>query len=479
MEAIMEKLKILADSAKYDVSCSSSGVGRQNNGKIGSAHASGICHSWGADGRCISLLKVLFTNKCAYDCEYCVNKRSNDFPRASFEPDELARLTIEFYRRNYIEGLFLSSAVEISPDYTAERILEALLLLRNKYGFAGYIHAKIIPGVSPEILHRIGFAADRLSVNIEMPSSESLKMFAPQKKPKAIFAPMRQITNSLIERNALAGPGTMFKGKNLNTEEHYLSSGKANDVVSGEPAERKNKIFAEQYAAKNTAISKRNKDFAPAGQTTQMIIGAGGETDRSILTTSENLYHTFKMKRVYYSAYIPVVNSPILPGKKTAPPLAREHRIYQADWLLRFYGFSVKELFAGGNGNLDPDLDPKVTWALRNLEIFPVEVNKASYEMLMRIPGIGSVSARRIIRQRKVAAVKFDDLKKMGVVIKRAKYFLTCCGRYYGNKRFEPEIIKNSILQMENGLQISMFDQNWNMIENGERMEKLSASGLI
>lgn len=479
MEAIMEKLKILADSAKYDVSCSSSGVGRRNNGKIGSAHASGICHSWGADGRCISLLKVLFTNKCAYDCEYCVNKRSNDFPRASFEPDELARLTVEFYRRNYIEGLFLSSAVEISPDYTAERILETLLLLRNKYGFSGYIHAKIIPGVSSEILHRIGLAADRLSVNIEMPSSESLKMFAPQKKPKAIFAPMRQITNSLIERNALAGPGTMFKGKNLNTEEHYLSSGKANAAISGEAADRKKEIFTEHYAAKNIAISKRNKDFAPAGQTTQMIIGAGGETDRSILTISENLYHTFKMKRVYYSAYIPVVNSPILPDKKTAPPLAREHRIYQADWLLRFYGFSVKELFAGGNGNLDPDLDPKVTWALRNLESFPIEVNKASYEMLMRIPGIGAVSARRIIRQRKVAAVKFDDLKKMGVVIKRAKYFLTCCGRYYGNKRFEPETIKNSILQMENGLQISMFDQNWNMIENGERMEKLSASGLI
>ena len=242
---------------------------------------------------------------------------------------------------------------------------------------------------------------------------------------------------------------------------------------------KKKEIFTEHYAAKNIAISKRNKDFAPAGQTTQMIIGAGGETDRSILTISENLYHTFKMKRVYYSAYIPVVNSPILPNKKTAPPLAREHRIYQADWLLRFYGFSVKELFAGGNGNLDPDLDPKVTWALRNLESFPIEVNKASYEMLMRIPGIGAVSARRIIRQRKVAAVKFDDLKKMGVVIKRAKYFLTCCGRYYGNKRFEPETIKNSILQMENGLQISMFDQNWNMIENGERMEKLSASGLI
>jgi len=443
MENMMSKLKILADSAKYDVSCSTSGVGRRNNGTIGNAHAAGICHSWSADGRCISLLKVLFTNKCAYDCEYCVNRRSNDFPRASFEPDELARLTIEFYRRNYIEGLFLSSAVEKSPDYTAERILECLQLLRYKYGFAGYIHAKIIPGVSPEILHQIGLVADRLSVNIEMPNSDSLARFAPQKKPKQIFAPMKQITNSLIERNALVGPGTMFKGAQL-------------------------------------AVPRTKKDvFAPAGQTTQMIIGAGGETDRSILITSENLYHTFKMKRVYYSAYVPIVDSPILPDRNTAPPMAREHRIYQADWLLRFYGFTVSELFNTAEENLDPDLDPKVTWALRNLDKFPIEVNKAPYEMLLRIPGIGAVSAKRIVRQRKVSAVKFDDLKKMGVVVKRAKYFLTCSGRYYGDRRFEQETIKNSILQMENGLQLSMFDNNWKALEAGARQERLASSGVI
>lgn len=526
MEAMMEKLKILADSAKYDVSCSSSGAGRQNDGKIGSAYASGICHSWGADGRCISLLKILFTNKCVYDCAYCVNRRSNDFPRASFEPDELARLTIEFYRRNYIEGLFLSSAVEVSPDYTAERILSALTLLRNKYGFAGYIHAKIIPGVSEEILHQIGLVADRLSVNIEMPTSKSLAMFAPQKKPKQIFAPMRQITNSLIERNALVGPGTMFKGQKLNTAENYLD-GRAErntpsttttqiDVPGGGAIanpigqngfNKKSDTFTtvseqNEFSGKGGAFanassqssalasissqsgflqtqSKRKERFAPAGQTTQMIIGAGGETDQSILTTSENLYRTFKMKRVYYSAYIPVVESPILPALTAAPPLAREHRIYQADWLLRFYGFAVKELFNGDNPNLDPDLDPKVTWALRNLERFPVEVNKASYEMLMRIPGIGAVSAKRIVRQRKVSAVRFDDLKKMGVVVKRAKYFLTCCGRYYGARRFEPESIKHSLLQMENGLQISMFDNNWNKLEEGARQEKLSSAGLI
>lgn len=463
MEAIMEKLKILADSAKYDVSCSSSGVGRHNNGRIGNAHAAGICHSWGADGRCISLLKVLFTNKCAYDCEYCINRRSNDFPRASFEPDELARLTIEFYRRNYIEGLFLSSAVEKSPDYTAERILEALQLLRYKYGFSGYIHAKIIPGVSAEILHRIGLVADRLSVNIEMPNSESLALFAPQKKPKQIFAPMRQITNSLIERNSLVGPGTMFKGQDINSPDNYLGVG----------------VISSQERSRQITLHSRKEVFAPAGQTTQMIIGAGGETDKSILTTSENLYHAFKMKRVYYSAYIPVVESPILPDRKTAPPLAREHRIYQADWLLRFYGFSVSELFKSGDENLDPDLDPKVTWALRNLDKFPIEVNKAPYEMLLRIPGVGAVSAKRIVRQRKVSAVRFDDLKKMGVVVKRARYFITCVGRYYGERRFEPDTIKNSILQMENGLQLSMFDNNWKALEAGARQEKLSVAGVI
>lgn len=632
----MEKLKILAESAKFDVSCSSSGSNRQNNGRIGNAHASGICHSWGADGRCISLLKILFTNRCEFDCEYCVNRRSNDVPRASFEPDELARLTIEFYRRNYIEGLFVSSAVERSPDYTAERMLECIRLLRHKYGFSGYIHAKMIPGASPEMIHMTGLEADRVSVNIEMPDSVSLSRFAPQKKPKAIFAPMRQITNSLIERNALVGPGNMFRGQEINSAEHYLTgrtkniqktpqgiyipdgsgtgrssypAGTAQDrqcrggkmasgaYCGGDPptegpgsavdtccggrgsaggrriagkagvseasgcyscADRRSKTGAgtggrsagyrsgkgsagspdavpgrgsaggpgaaqtsgsgtgtgyAEFSAPAGQVSEkltvgstgdslgtgrnfggdifvpsaeslparrsRGRDFAPAGQTTQMIIGAGGDTDQSILTTSENLYRTFKMKRVYYSAYVPVVDSPVLPDKKTAPPLAREHRIYQADWLLRFYGFTVGELFGKGDRNLDPDLDPKVTWALRNLEQFPVEVNKASWEMLMRIPGIGAVSARRIMRQRRVAAVRFDDLKKMGVVMKRAKYFLTCCGRYYGERRFEPETIRNSLLQMEDGLQVSMFDNNWNRIEEGERQEKLSAAGII
>jgi len=342
--------------------------------------------------------------------------------------------------------------VEISPDHTAERILACLELLRNKYGFAGYIHAKIIPGVSPELVHRIGLVADRLSVNIEMPSAESLARLAPQKKPKQIFSPMRQITNSLIERKGLMGPGKMFKGVDLNTAEHYLG----NPELSG----------TEPFALIKGGREKES--FAPAGQTTQMIVGAGGETDQSILTTSENLYRTFKMKRVYYSAYVPVVESKLLPEIGTPPPLAREHRIYQADWLLRFYGFRVDELFENGAPNLDPDLDPKVMWAIRHLDEFPVEVNKAPYHMLMRIPGVGEISARRIMRQRKVARVQFEDLKKMGVVIKRAKYFITCCGKYYGERRFEPEVIRNSILQMENGLQISMFDSSQYMLEGGE-----------
>ncbi|MBR0127379.1 MAG: putative DNA modification/repair radical SAM protein [Firmicutes bacterium] len=492
MEAtIMQKLKILADSAKYDVSCSSSGASRYNNGRMGNAHMAGICHSWGADGRCISLLKVLFTNKCEYDCEYCVNRRSNDFPRASFEPEELARLTVEFYRRNYIEGLFLSSAVEISPDHTAEKILESLELLRYKYGFAGYIHAKIIPGVSPEILHRIGLVADRLSVNIELPSSKSLGELAPQKKVKQIFEPMRQITNTLIEHKSLVGPGTMFKGQKLNTPENYLgtpttgfanadgqsegtagrgkpaagpetSVGRADEAVkyTSETARYSGPALPEFWdQVSETLPAPKKGAFAAAGQTTQMIIGAGGESDKSILTTSENLYHAFKMKRVYYSAYIPAVKSPKLPDLGTPVPLAREHRIYQADWLLRFYGFTVSELFQDGSTDLDPDLDPKVTWAIRNLDAFPIEINTASYEQLMRIPGIGHTSAMRIIRQRRYAAVRFDDLKKIGVVLKRAKYFILCCGRYYGDRKFEPETIRNSILQMEEGLQMSMFDQ--------------------
>lgn len=476
MDKIFEKLTILAESAKYDVSCSSSGVGRRNNGTIGSSDAAGICHTWSADGRCISLLKVLFTNRCVYDCEYCVNRRSADVERVSFEPEELARLTIEFYRRNYIEGLFLSSAVDRSPDYTAERILESLRILRHKYGFAGYIHAKVIPGTSQELIHAIGLEADRLSVNIEMPTSRSLELFAPQKKLKQIFAPMRQITNSLIERNALKGPGSMFQGQDINSPENYLDAAVRKSVNGMQLRENQNYVYEPVTAL--TKGRSRKEVFAPAGQTTQMIIGAGGETDLQILTTTENLYHTFKMKRVYYSAYVPVVSSPILPEVGTLPPLAREHRLYQADWLLRFYGFSVNELLDDSEPDLDPDVDPKVTWALRHLDQFPVEINKAPMDMLLRIPGVGNVSARRILRQRRVRPVRYEDLKKMGVVLKRAKHFLTCSGKYYGEKNFLPEVIKGHLLELDDGVQMSLFDQNGSGLLAGNMKGELTDGRL-
>lgn len=471
MQSTFEKLKILAEGAKYDVSCSSSGVGRKNTGKIGSSYAAGICHSWSADGRCISLLKILFTNKCVYDCEYCVNRRSADVPRASFEPKELARLTIEFYRRNYIEGLFLSSAVEVSPDYTAERILSCLRMLREEYGFEGYIHAKIIPGVSPEILHQIGLVADRVSVNIELPTEKSLKLLAPQKKPKNIFTPMNQIAQTLAERRQLKGPGTMFKYSGaygagdlsyLESEGENISAGDGSlaDLAGNPP------IFRE---GNPPAPRKKGKErFVPAGQTTQMIIGATPESDRQIVKATESLYRTFKLKRVYYSAYIPVSDSPLLPGPFTAPSLAREHRLYQADWLLRFYGFTADEILDEKTPFLDLELDPKISWALRNIDKFPMEINKVSLEELLRIPGIGATSALRIVRQRRVAAVRFDDLRKLGVVVKRARYFITCCGRYYGGTDIAPEYIRSEVLAAdrirerllppEENVQLSMFN---------------------
>ena len=469
MKNVMEKLKILSDSAKFDVSCSTSGVARRNNGKIGNAADFGICHTWSADGRCISLLKVLFTNKCVYDCEYCINRRSSDVERASFEPEELAKLTIEFYRRNYIEGLFLSSAVDVSPDHTAEKIWKCLRMLRKEYGFAGYIHAKMIPGTSPELIHAIGLEADRVSVNIEMPSSESLSLLAPQKKPKEIFSHMRQITNTLIERKSLKGPGTMFKGQNVNDPANYLdpagSSIPEGPKVSEDPEKYEHQIVAtpeQGKAASGNQLAKRKKRrkevFAPAGQTTQMIVGAAGDTDYKIMKTSEALYRSFKMKRVYFSAYVPVVQSSKLPDPFTAPPLRREHRLYQADWLLRFYGFGTEELFDDKHPDLDLEVDPKIAWALRNMHMFPVEINKASMDMLLRVPGIGTVSAMRILRQRRLASISFDDLKKMGVVTKRARFFITCRGRYYGEKTFTSEFVRGKLTEADQGTQMSMFD---------------------
>lgn len=447
-EATMTKLAILADSAKYDVSCSTSGAERKNNGKLGNVKQAGICHTWSADGRCVSLLKVLLSNDCVYDCAYCVNRRSAEALRASFEPGELAELTIEFYRRNYIEGLFVSSAVELSPDHTAEKILSTLRILREDYGFAGYIHAKIIPGVSAELVEQIGLLADRLSVNAELPTEKSLALLAPQKKPEGIFRPMGQIKNTLLEYKALKGPGNRYS---------VLTRGPEKDMYLGGSSLTARQQALQQGNALTGA--HRKAMFAPAGQTTQMIIGATPESDRQIIKLAESMYRTFQLKRVYFSAYVPVVSSPILPGLSQGTPLKREHRLYQADWLLRFYGFSADELLDEQQPFLDPDLDPKIMWALRHPEIFPLEINKASLEELLRIPGIGMVSARRIVRQRRLCPIKFEDLKKMGMTVKRAKYFITCQGRYYGGTDWEPQRIRSSLLPESDGFQLSMFDK--------------------
>ena len=377
---LMEKLTILADSAKYDVACTSSGVDRAGDKTgLGSTVAAGICHAFSADGRCVSLLKVLMTNVCQYDCAYCVNRRSNDVPRAAFTPRELAELTIGFYRRNYIEGLFLSSAVLKSPDYTMEQMIRALELLRGEYRFRGYIHAKAIPGADAALVHRLGLLADRLSVNIELPSERSLAALAPDKTKRAILAPMAQV------RDGVAAGRELVKYK-------------------GAPR------------------------FAPAGQSTQMIVGASPERDVDILRLTQGLYRKYQLKRVFFSAYIPVAENALLPALGTKPPLLREHRLYQADWLLRFYGFDAAEILDDAHPSLDPYLDPKCNWALNNLELFPVDVNRCEYEMLLRVPGIGVKSALRIRLARRTARLRLEDLKKLGVVLKRAQFFITCEG---------------------------------------------------
>jgi len=405
----MSKLGILADSAKYDVSCASSGVDRKVTGGLGNATACGICHTWSADGRCVSLLKVLVSNACVYDCVYCMNRLSNDIERASFSVEELVRLTIEFYRRNYIEGLFLSSAVERNPNYTMEKLLKILVALRVKEKFAGYIHVKAIPGADPLLIHQAGELADRMSVNVELPSRESLKLLAPQKSAEKIFLPMAQIKTSM----------------------------------------ERSKVERRKF--------KHAKKFVPGGQSTQMIIGATGDTDRSILMTTEKLYRSFDLKRVYFSAYIPVNEDKCLPALQTIPPLLREHRLYQADFLLRFYKFKASEILTETAANFDLDYDPKMNWALNHMDQFPMEINQVSYEALLRIPGIGVTSAGRIFKQRKWMKVKFQDLKKMGVVVKRAKYFITCAGEFNGINQLEAKNIKEALNPAMPYKQLSFF----------------------
>lgn len=417
-QSMMDKLTILADSAKYDVACTSSGASRAAGaGGVGSCYAPGCCHAFTADGRCVSLLKVLMTNCCSFDCSYCVNRKSNDVPRATFTPRELAELTIEFYRRNYIEGLFLSSAVLVSPDYTTERMLAVLRLLRGEYRFGGYIHAKAIPGTSPELLEQLGFLADRLSVNIELPSERSLNLLAPDKGRHSIFRPMKQIA----------------------------AEGAAN--------------------REEVALYRKAPRFAPAGQSTQMIVGATPDSDLHILRLTQGLYDRYQLKRVFFSAYVPVVESALLPSKETKPPLLREHRLYQADWLLRFYGFRAEELLDEQHPDFNPLVDPKCHWAIGHLEQFPLEIMNAEYETLLRVPGIGPISARRIVSARRHGTLRFEDLKKLGVVLKRAQFFITCGGRMRQGLQFTAQTLQRQLEAMERGQlppeecrQLSLFD---------------------
>lgn len=398
---LMTKLSILGEAARYDASCASSGTERRSGGPagggIGSTAAAGICHSWTDDGRCISLLKVLLTNHCEYDCAYCMNRRSNDTPRAAFTPEELAMLTIGFYRRNYIEGLFLSSGVVRTPDHTMDLMVRTLRLLRETHGFQGYIHVKVIPGASSESVEALGRLADRVSVNVELPSQGSLRVLAPDKPVEGISRPIRYIRDRREEtRDALR-------------------------VLRSVPR------------------------FAPAGQSTQMIVGASPDRDLQVLRLAQGLYRQYRLKRVYYSAYIPVVSHPNLPALSTAPPLLREHRLYQADFLMRFYSFDARELVDPRQPDLPVDVDPKCDWALRHLDEFPVAVERADRETLLRVPGIGTISVRRILEARRLGPIRPEDLAKMGVVVRRARFFLTCGGRLLADRLPDPEAIRRTL----------------------------------
>lgn len=417
---LLDKLTILTDAAKYDASCTSSGVIRGSRpGMIGNTSSSiaGCCHSFSADGRCISLLKVLMTNYCVYDCKYCINRRSNDTRRTAFTPRELAELTVQFYRRNYIEGLFLSSGVLRDPDYTTLRMIETLRLLRREFTFNGYIHAKAIPGTSPELVQQLGYLADRLSVNIELPSQKGLAALAPDKSKAAILAPMR--------------------------------------LIEAQGRQNKEELVKYHHAPA----------FAPAGQSTQLIVGATEDSDRHILHLTESLYDRYRLKRVFYSAYVPVVENPLLPNLHTKPPLLREHRLYQADWLLRFYGFRADELLDDQHPNFDPMLDPKCYWAITHPEQFPVEIMTADLGRLLRVPGIGPTGARRILSARRTGLLHFDDLKKMGIVLKRAQFFILCGGRMREGLHFTADTLAFQLQAVERGSlpssaaqQLSLFD---------------------
>ncbi|SFR93705.1 putative DNA modification/repair radical SAM protein [Anaeromicropila populeti] len=443
---LSKKLEILSDAAKYDVACTSSGVDRKGGaGMLGNAVKRGICHCFAADGRCISLLKILLTNECIFDCKYCLNRSSNDVVRVSFTPEEVADLTIEFYRRNYIEGLFLSSGIMVSPDHTMSQMLKAVYLLRTKHKFNGYIHVKAIPGADQSLIQEMGLLADRMSINLELPTSEGLKNLAPHKSRKNILTPMKQIQLGIKEnRNEL------LAGRRMSKEPTALAAGGETQLALNR---RKNEF----------------KQFVPSGQSTQVIIGATPETDFQIIHVAESLYQKFELKRVFYSAFVNTTHDSLLPVLEGGPPLLREHRLYQADWLLRFYGFQAGELLSEDKPNFNMLLDPKCNWALNHLEEFPIEVNKADYKKLLRIPGIGVKSAQRIVSARKHARLDFSDLKRLGVVLKRALYFITCNGKMMYPVKIEEDYILNHMLEFKEKLpagiggsgiyqQLSLFD---------------------
>ena len=465
-----EKLHILADAAKYDVACTSSGVDRKGKeGFLGNAEACGICHSFASDGRCISLLKILMTNHCIYDCKYCLNRSSNDVPRAMFTPEEICELTMEFYKRNYIEGLFLSSGVINNPAYTMEKMCETLHLLRNKYRFNGYIHVKSIPGAPDELLATAGYLADRMSINLELPTRESLHKLAPNKDFNTILKPMKMVSDTIATHRLAIGKDARMERSSIN---NYLPNSifsKDNLLEEGV----KNEIAIKNVLRPEIRKENLKRAFSPAGQSTQMIIGATDETDYNLIKTTQMLYQTYDLKRVFYSAYIPINEDSVLPAIGTPVPLLREHRLYQADWLLRYYGFQADELLSEERPNFNEMLDPKCDYALRHLEFFPVDVQTASYDLILRVPGIGPKSARRIVNSRRYGKLDFDNLKKMGVILKRAHYFITCSGKMMYNTPIDEKYITRLMIAA-NG------NENWQIMhqDNSRQMNLFSDFGI-
>lgn len=445
---IFEKLEILTDAAKYDVACTSSGSSRRGvKGTMGNAVSGGLCHCFAADGRCISLLKILQTNECVYDCKYCLNRCSNDVPRATFTPEEIAELTISFYRRNYIEGLFLSSGIRNNPNDTMEQIYQAVYLLRTKYRFQGYIHVKAIPGADPLLIEKTGWIVDRMSVNMELPTAEGLRTLAPQKSRKKILTPMRQIQMGRRESYLLAG-----------YQQTHLIDGQSSTLPSGSfvsPSSHSpvNLPSMREQPSYSLQESHPGSSFVPAGQSTQMIIGATPETDYEIVHMAEALYQRFDLKRVFYSAFVNTTGDDLLPDTSVSgPPLLREHRLYQADFLLRFYQFKAEEIITADQPNLNVQVDPKCNWALNHLEQFPLEVEKADYHTLLRVPGIGVKSAKRIVAARRMGSLDYASLKKFGVVLKRAMYFITCHGKMMMPIRMEQSFILTNLLGLNEKL---------------------------